>query len=62
MSEFKYKGYTITSFEDGTFDITENGDLIDGGFKSLKECKEAIDAEAEEISRELADKIKTGKA
>jgi hypothetical protein len=55
MSEFKYKGYTITSFEDGTFDINEDGDLIDGGFKSVKECYEAIDAEEEEILREIGD-------
>lgn len=43
ISETKYKGYTIKGFEDGTFDIEQYGELIDGGFKSEQECIEAID-------------------
>jgi len=43
MTETTYKGYTIKGFEDGTFDIEQGGDLIDGNFKSAQECKEAID-------------------
>ena len=44
MSNEIYKGYVIKGFDDGTFDIEEmNGDLIDGEFESLNECKAAID-------------------
>lgn len=38
-----YKGYAIKGFRDGTFDIEKNGELIDGSFKSVQECKKAID-------------------
>lgn len=43
MTEVIYKGYSIKGFEDGSFDIEQNGELIDGNFKSERECKQAID-------------------
>jgi len=43
MTETIYKGYTIKGFDDGTFDIEQGGELIDGNFKSEQECKKTID-------------------
>lgn len=44
MAKQKYNGFYIVQVEDGSFDITElNSDLVDGGFKSVDECKAVID-------------------
>ena len=43
----KYKGYEIKQFEDGSFDIEQDGELIDDDFSSEHECKNAIDGYSE---------------
>ena len=40
----RYRGYYIEPIGNGQYDITElNGDLVDGGFASIEECKHIID-------------------
>ncbi len=40
----RYRGYYIEPIGNGQYDITElNGDLVDGGFVSVEECKHIID-------------------
>lgn len=51
----KYKGFNIIECQDGTFDIEElNGDLVDGNFKSLQDCKDDIDLYEPHPSRDRA--------
>ncbi len=40
----RYRGYYIEPIGNGQYDITElSGDLVDGGFASIEECKHIID-------------------
>ena len=43
ISTTSYKSYEIVGFEDGTFDITDGSELVDGGFKSFGDCQRYID-------------------
>ena len=39
----EYKGYWITECNDGTFDILDGADLVDGDLKSIEDAKDYID-------------------
>ena len=41
--EMEYNGYWITECNDGTFDVLDGAELVDGEFKSTQAAKDYID-------------------